>query len=184
MWIVDIEWPNQLKDWKKLCCIGAIHTEFETKKGKSSEWLYYISSRVLTWTVASSRANGVACWNHALLLDMQFDEDWFRVLDRTIQENLNILHKIALNTIKLFKSDTSSRKAISKIMLDYLLNPSDILKVINSAVVQNWFPCTHGVACWNHALVAWYAVRWGLMQSVRQNDSRKSKQPLIYHPSL
>ena len=68
---------------------------------------------------------------------MQFDEDWFRVLDRTIQENLNILHKIALNTIKLFKSDTSSRKAISKIMLDYLLNPSDILKVINSAVVQN-----------------------------------------------
>ncbi len=31
-----------------LKCIGAIHTEFTTKKGTSSEWHYYISSRQLT----------------------------------------------------------------------------------------------------------------------------------------
>lgn len=134
----DIEWLNQRKDWKNLCCIGAIHTEFETKKGKTSEWHYYISSCPLTaeqllhharmeWRVESMH------W----LLDMRFDEDWCRVEDRTIQENLNILHKFALNTIKLFKSHTGSRKAISKIMLDCLLNPSDILNVINSAVSQN-----------------------------------------------
>jgi predicted transposase YbfD/YdcC len=36
------------KEWVNLCCIGAIHTEFETKRGKSDEWHYYISSRKLT----------------------------------------------------------------------------------------------------------------------------------------
>ena len=71
------------------------------------------------------------------LLDMRFDEDWCRVLNKTIQENLNILRKYALNTIKLFKSNAGSRKPISKIMLDCLLNPYDILKIINSALTKN-----------------------------------------------
>ena len=134
----DIEWLNQRKDWKNLCCIGAIHTAFETKKGKTSEWHYYISSCPLTAEQLLHHARmewGVETMHW--LLDVRFDEDWCRVVDRTIQENLNILHKFALNSIKLFKSDTDSRKAISKIMLDCLLNPSDILKVINSAVSQN-----------------------------------------------
>ena len=30
----EIEWLEQKNEWKNLCCIGAIHTEFETKKGK------------------------------------------------------------------------------------------------------------------------------------------------------
>ncbi len=29
--IHDIDWLEQKKDWKNLCCIGAIHTEFKTK---------------------------------------------------------------------------------------------------------------------------------------------------------
>lgn len=134
----DIGWLNQRKDWKNLRCIGAIHTEFETKNGKSSEWHYYISSCPLTAEQLLHHARmewGVESMHW--LLDMRFDEDWCRVEDRTIQENLNILHKFALNTIKLFKSHIGSRKAISKIMLDCLLSPSDILKVINSAVSQN-----------------------------------------------
>lgn len=40
----DIHWLEQKEEWKNLCCIGAIHTEFQTKKGTSSEWHYYISS--------------------------------------------------------------------------------------------------------------------------------------------
>lgn len=134
----DIGWLNQRKDWKNLRCIGAIHTEFETKNGKLSGWHYYISSCPLTAEQLLHHARmewGVESMHW--LLDMRFDEDWCRVEDRTIQENLNILHKFALNTIKLFKSHIGSRKAISKIMLDCLLSPSDILKVINSAVSQN-----------------------------------------------
>ena len=43
----DIDWLEQKKDWENLSCIGAIHIEFTTKKGTSSEWHYYISSRRL-----------------------------------------------------------------------------------------------------------------------------------------
>ena len=39
----EIDWLEQKNDWSNLACIGAIHTEFETGKGKSSEWHYYIS---------------------------------------------------------------------------------------------------------------------------------------------
>ena len=95
----DIEWLNQRKDWKNLCCIGAIHTAFETKKGKTSEWHYYISSCPLTAEQLLHHARmewGVETMHW--LLDVRFDEDWCRVVDRTIQENLNILHKFALNS--------------------------------------------------------------------------------------
>lgn len=44
----EIEWLEQKQEWKNFCCIVAIHTEFESKKGKSNEWHYYISSRPLT----------------------------------------------------------------------------------------------------------------------------------------
>lgn len=33
----DIQWLEQRKEWKNLKCIGAIHTEFTTKKRTSSE---------------------------------------------------------------------------------------------------------------------------------------------------
>ena len=129
--ITDISWLNQKQEWKNLCCIGAIHTEFETKKGKSSEWHYYISSRKLVpnellhharmeWAVESMN------W----LLDVHFEEDWCRVRDKNIQQNLNILRKSAINLIKLFKTRTQSKKAISKIMLDSLLEPKMILRVL------------------------------------------------------
>lgn len=28
----QIEWLNQQREWKNLCCVGAIHTEFDSKK--------------------------------------------------------------------------------------------------------------------------------------------------------
>ena len=128
----DIEWLEPRKDWKKLCCIGAIHTELDTKKGKSSEWHYYISSCPLTpeqllhharmeWSVESMH------W----LLDVHFEEDWCRVEDKAVQQNLNMLRKAALNLIKLYKSQTCSKKALSKIMFDCLLNPRNILRIMD-----------------------------------------------------
>lgn len=128
--VTDIDWLNQKEEWKKLCCIGAIHTEFETKKGKSSEWHYYITSRKLSpdelhharmeWTVETMH------W----LLDVHFEEDWCRVEDKNIQQNLNMLRKAAINLIKFFKVRSESKKAISKIMLDCLLEPKTILRVL------------------------------------------------------
>lgn len=129
--VTDIDWLDQKDVWKKLCCIGAIHTEFETKKGKSSEWHYYISNRKLSpkellhharmeWTVETMH------W----MLDVHFEEDWCRVEDINIQQNLNILRKAAINLIKLFKSRSETKRAISKIMFECLLEPKTILRVL------------------------------------------------------
>lgn len=128
----DIDWLEQKLEWKNLTCIGTIHTEFESKKGKSSEWHYYISSKKLSadelmhharmeWSVESMH------W----LLDVHFEEDWCRVEDKTIQSNLNIFRKAAINLIKLFKSRVSSKQAISKIMLDCLLDNSNVLRIVS-----------------------------------------------------
>ncbi len=127
----EIEWLEQRNEWKNLCCIGAIHTEFTTKKGTSSEWHYYISSRPLTasellhharmeWSVETMH------W----LLDVHFEEDWCRVEDKNVQQNLNMFRKAAINLIRQFKLRTESRKAISNIMLDCLLDYSLILRVV------------------------------------------------------
>lgn len=65
------------------------------------------------------------------LLDVHFEEDWCRVEDKTVQSNLNIFRKAAINIIKLFKTNTESKQAISKIMLDCLLDTRLILRVLN-----------------------------------------------------
>lgn len=44
----DTAWLHNRDEWEGLKCIGAVHTEFEEKGKKTSEWHYYISSRGLT----------------------------------------------------------------------------------------------------------------------------------------
>lgn len=127
----DIMWLPDRRTWPGLRCIGAIHTEFEEKGKKTSEWHYYISSRRLTalellhharmeWAVESMH------W----LLDIHFAEDFCRVEDKNIQQNLNILHKFALSIIKTFKIQTSSKRPISHIMFDCLLDPSSLMALL------------------------------------------------------
>ena len=65
------------------------------------------------------------------LLDVNFDEYFCRVEDKNLQQNLNMLRKLALNIIKQYKVDIKSKRAISKIMLDCLLDCTSLLKVIN-----------------------------------------------------
>ncbi len=102
----NLEWLPGREAWEGLSCIGAVHTEFETKKGKSEEWHYSISSRELTaaellhharmeWSVETMH------W----LPDVHFGEDFCRVEDRNIQQNLNMLRKAALNLINGIKKE-------------------------------------------------------------------------------
>ena len=122
---------EQRKECKNLCCIGAIHTEFDTKNGKSSEWHYYITSRKLTaeqlfhharieWSVESMY------W----LLDVHFEEDWCLVEDKAVQQYFNMFRKAAINLIKLFKERTKTKRAISNIMLDCLIDFNCIVRVV------------------------------------------------------
>lgn len=128
----DVSWLPQRSEWKQLTCIGAVKTEFESKKGKSLEWHYYISSRKLTaeellhharmeWAVESMH------W----LLDVHFNEDGCRVEDKNVQQNLNMLHKAALNVIKQYKSRATDKRPMSKIMFDCLLDPAYFFKVLD-----------------------------------------------------
>lgn len=128
----DVEWLAQKKEWKGLACVGAIHTQFQTREKKTSEWHYYISSRTLTalellhharmeWAVESMH------W----LLDVHYGEDYLRVVNRTIQENMNLLRKFAIGLMKQFKEKTSSKRPFSKLMFDCLLDFTTILRVLS-----------------------------------------------------
>ena len=127
----DINWLYDKDEWASLSCIGAIHTQFTTPKGTSDEWHYYISSRKLTavellkyarleWSVESMH------W----LLDVHFGEDFCRVEDKGVQQNLNISRKIVLNSIKSYKQDSGDERPISKIMLDSLLDCDNLLNIL------------------------------------------------------
>ena len=52
--------------------------------------------------------------------------------DENIQQNLNMLRKLALNIVKLHKSKTASKRPISKIMLDCLLDSHCILSLLQN----------------------------------------------------
>lgn len=129
----EIGWMCEKSNWANLQCIGAIHTEFESSKGKTSEWHYYISSRPLTaqellkharleWSVESMH------W----LLDVHFSEDYCRVENRNIQQTLNIVRKIVLNLIRLYKKETASKLALSNIMLNCLVDSSMIMRILGA----------------------------------------------------
>lgn len=127
----NLAWLPNKDDWAKLSCFGAIHTECETRNGRTSEWHYYISSRCLTaqellhhvrmeWSVETMH------W----LLDVHFSEDFCRIEDENVQLNLNMLRKLAINLVKLYKERLAIKRSVSKIMFDCLLNCDSILPVL------------------------------------------------------
>ena len=129
----EIGWVSGKEEWEGLACIGAVNTQCSSKKGETNEWHYYISSRSLTaeellrharleWTVESMH------W----LLDVHFGEDFCRIEDRNVQQNLNIVRKIALNTIKNYKNKTACKRPFSKLMFDCLLEPENILSILTT----------------------------------------------------
>lgn len=65
------------------------------------------------------------------LLDVHFEEDYLRVVNKTIQENMNLLRKFSLGMIKQYKSKTGSKRALSKLMFDCLLDYNMILRVLS-----------------------------------------------------
>ena len=108
-----------------------MHTRFETSKGVTDEWHYYISSKRLTaeellhharteWSVESMH------W----LLDVLFDEDRCRIPSQTIQQNLNMLRKAALNFIRIYKREARSKLPLNNIMFRALMSPYDLLTVL------------------------------------------------------
>lgn len=58
------------------------------------------------------------------------EEDWCLVEDKAVQQHLNMFRKAAINLIKLFKERTKTKRAISNIMLDCLIDSNCIVRVV------------------------------------------------------
>ena len=97
----------------------------------ASEWHYYISSKALRaeellhhareeWSVETMH------W----LLDVHFDEDRCRVQSKNIQQDLNMLHKCALNMIRIHKRETQSKLPLNGIMFRAFMNPLALLPLL------------------------------------------------------
>jgi len=129
----DIGWLLGKEKWENLCCIGAIKTDFERKWVKTEEWHYYISSRNLTTLALLHHARMEwAVETMHWILDIHFSEDYCRIVNKIIQQNLNMLRKFALSLIKQFKANTYSKRPISQIMFQCLLDPMAISSILEN----------------------------------------------------
>jgi predicted transposase YbfD/YdcC len=127
----EIEWLNGKEDWKNIACIGAVNRQFSTNKGETNEWHYYISSRKLSAEELLKHAR--LEWSVETMhwfLDVHFGEDFCRVEDKNVQQSLNIVRKIALNSIKNYKTKTGDKRPVSKIMLSGLIDYEEFLPIL------------------------------------------------------
>ena len=117
----DTAWLYGKEKWENLNCIGAIKTEYEKDGRKTEEWHYYISSRKLSAAELLHHARMEwAVETMHWLLDVHYGEDYCRIENRTIQQNLNLPRKFSISLLKQFKVRISSKRALSKIMQDCL----------------------------------------------------------------
>ncbi len=127
----DIAHLYDIEKWQNIACVGAIYRETEKNGVKTSEWSYYISSRVLTaeellhharleWQVEAMH------W----LLDVHFQEDKTKVRDMELQKNLNLIRKIALNFVKQYQASLSKHLAVSKILRKNLFDINHLIGFI------------------------------------------------------
>ncbi len=129
----DVAWLYGKEKWKNLNCVGAIKTEFEKDGRKTEEWHYYISSRKLSAAELLHHARMEwAVETMHWLLDVHYEEDYCRIGNRTIQQNLNLLRKFSISLLKQYKTRISSKRALSKIMLDCLLESSKICEIFEN----------------------------------------------------
>ena len=127
----DIAWLFGREKWANLACIGAIKTECRKNGKETCEWHYYISSRMLSPSELLHHARMEwAVETMHWFLDVHFGEDYCRIENKTIQQNFNMLRKFSLNLIKLYKQRSCSKRPLSNIMFDCLLNPSNLCSVL------------------------------------------------------
>jgi len=129
----DIEWVTGRDNWRNLCCIGAIHREFEKNGQKSSEWHYYISSAEISPEQLLTHARlewGVESMHW--LLDVHYAEDKTGIWDMNVQKLLNTTRKIALNLARIFKAENcSDRTALSDLLKRNLFDTDHLSYFLN-----------------------------------------------------
>jgi protein involved in sex pheromone biosynthesis len=64
------------------------------------------------------------------LLDVHFSEDFCRVEDKNVQQILNMVRKVAINSVKTYKKKLNSKRPISNIMFDCLLDCDFLMTIL------------------------------------------------------
>lgn len=98
----DISWLSQRKQWAGLNSIAMTRNTVIKKEGTTVEERYFISSTAVDIEEMTRAIRGH--WmveSYHWHLDVTFREDENRTLDKVAAFNLNILKKIAINTLKL-----------------------------------------------------------------------------------
>lgn len=133
--ITQIDWLQEKRKWKNISCIGLLQNTFVENEETKIQKRYYISSKKLTakeliyyarneWKVESMH------W----LLDVNLKEDLTKLSNENSQKNLNILRKIALNSMKLYKENNKIKDSMSGIMQDCLMDPELLIKVLRNII--------------------------------------------------
>ena len=126
----DIEWLPQKKEWSGLKSIAMTRNTI-TKNGKTTtETRYFISSLAVdVKEVARAIRSHWMVESYHWHLDVTFREDDNRTIDKQAEYNLNVLKKLAINTLKLLDV---GRKNTSMKLKRYMisLNPVKYLAKI------------------------------------------------------
>ncbi len=64
------------------------------------------------------------------LLDVRYREDYFRAQNKTIQKNMNMSRKLALNLARVYKNKHTKKTLLPHIMFDCLMAPHHLLTVL------------------------------------------------------
>lgn len=99
----DISWLHQKKDWPGLKSVAMTKNTITKNDKTTTEMRYFISSLPLdvNETARAIRSHWIVESYH-WHLDVTFREDANRTIEKNAAYNLNIIRKIALNTLKLF----------------------------------------------------------------------------------
>lgn len=65
-------------------------------------------------------------------MDVNLKEDQTKLSEQNAQETLNILRKISLNTMKLYKENNNVKDAISGLMQDCLMDPEMLITILRN----------------------------------------------------
>ena len=123
---------NYLAEWKGLKKIFAVKREIERDGKKMEEISCYLSSKNTTAEkLLSYTRNHWQVESFHWLLDMNYDEDDSRVINKNSQECLNIIRKYAISILKKYiENNEVKRKALSANMRKCMMNEKYLESVL------------------------------------------------------
>ena len=123
---------DYLSEWKGLKKIFAIKREIEKDGKKTKEISCYLSSKNTTAEkLLSYTRNHWQVESFHWLLDMNYDEDGSRVINRNSQECLNIIRKYSISILKRYiENNDVKRKTLSANMRKCMMNEEYLESVL------------------------------------------------------